>query len=92
MITEKTLDANLRDRVKAVGGWSIKLLTSHVTGLPDRMLLFQGGRIAFAEIKSPGDKPRAIQKAVHRKLIRLGFDVYVVDSKAGINSIMLKYG
>lgn len=59
--------------------------------MPDRLLLFPGGRVAFAEVKTPGEKPEPIQKAVIRKLIKLGFRVYVVDSLEIINQIIREY-
>ena len=90
--TEKSLDRLLRDKVKSLGGWSLKLETSFISGIPDRLLLFPGGRVAFAEIKTPGEKPRAIQKAIIKKLIKMGFDVYIVDSPEVINQIIKEYG
>ena len=47
------------------------------------------GRVAFVEVKAPGEKPRPLQ--VHRmeQLRRLGFKVYVLDSVDQI-SVLLK--
>ena len=46
------------------------------------------GHMAFVEVKSPGEKPRALQLLRHRLLKRLGFKVYVLDSKADIRKII----
>ena len=91
MVTEKSLDRRLYNEVKKLGGWSIKLHITFIKGMPDRLLLFPGGRLCFAEIKTPGEKPKATQKAVQKKLIKLGFDVYVVDSLEIINQIISEY-
>lgn len=91
MTTEKSLDKKLREEVRKAGGWSIKLHTTFIKGMPDRLLLFKGGRVAFAEIKTKGQKPKPIQTAVHRRLKKLGFDVYVVDDNSVINRIIKEY-
>jgi hypothetical protein len=90
-VTEKSLDKRLREQVKKLGGWSVKLQFTFVKGMPDRLLLFPGGRVAFAEVKTPGEKPSAAQRVIIKKLIKLGFDVYVVDSPEVINQIIREY-
>jgi len=89
--SEKNLDRLLRGKVKGLGGWSLKLDTTFISGIPDRLLLFPGGRICFAEVKTSGEKARKLQKAVHRKLKKLGFDVYIVDNKEVVNQIINIY-
>ena len=88
---EKDLDRKLRVRVRALKGWSIKLMTDLVRGLPDRLVLLPGGYIIFAEIKTKGKSPTPIQKNIHRKLTKMGFKVYVVDSLQIINQIFADY-
>lgn len=78
--SEKKLERKLYKEVKKRGGWSIKMLSMHITGLPDRLCLFPGGRALFCEIKTTGKKPTKIQQMVHKKLRRLGFQVFVIDS------------
>lgn len=89
--TEKLIERKLVDRVKEMGGWPIKLLPFTVSGLPDRLCLFSGGRILFAELKGPGLKPTPLQLAVHAKLKRLGFRVEVIDSIKLLNTILKDY-
>lgn len=85
MDNEKTLDRKLGKLIKFNGGICIKLATLHLTGLPDRLCLLPGGVVFFAEIKTPGEKPRKIQTYWARKLEGLGFKVFIVD-----NSVTLK--
>ena len=92
MENEKALERQLVKRVKKAGGWSFKLGTGLVAGLPDRLCLFPGGRFAFVEVKGTGLEPTKLQKIVHRRLNALGFTVWVIDSTAGIDLLMGIYG
>lgn len=73
---ERTFSENL-NRTKKV--WVIKLLSTFIKGLPDRMVICQGGYVGFAEIKTTGKKPTKIQTYIHEKLRALGFTVFVID-------------
>ena len=79
MDSEKKLEAKLGREIKALGGWSIKLLSTFIKGLPDRMCLLPTGIIFFVELKSTGKKPSPAQTVIHKKLQELGFNVYVID-------------
>ena len=57
-----------------------------------RMVLMLGGRIAFVEVKAPGEKPRPLQLSRHRLLRRLGFRVYVLDGAEQIETILREIG
>lgn len=86
--SEKYLEVLLIKEVKRAGGWAIKLLPGLITGLPDRLVLLPGGKIAFAEIKTTGKKPTKIQKVVHKQIRDLGFYVWVLDSTERINEFI----
>lgn len=86
--SEKLLEAKLRQKMKDRGGWCLKLLSKHISGLPDRLCLFPGGRAAFAEIKTTGRKPRQIQEEVHQKLRSMGFRVEVIDSMEKLENFL----
>ena len=80
IISEKDLERTFSEklnRTKKV--WVIKLLSTFIKGLPDRMILCQGGYVGFAEIKTTGEKPTKIQTYIHEKLRALGFMVFVID-------------
>lgn len=80
IISEKDLERTFSEklnRTKKV--WVIKLLSTFIKGLPDRMILCQGGYVGFAEIKTTGKKPTKIQTYIHEKLRALGFTVFVID-------------
>ena len=80
VISEKDLERTFSDqlnRTKKV--WVIKLLSTFIKGLPDRMILCKGGYVGFAEIKTTGKKPTKIQLYIHDKLKDLGFEVFIID-------------
>ena len=85
--SEKVLERNLNKEVKAIGGWSIKILSNFITGLPDRLVLING-RAYFVEVKSEGKGPSAIQRVVHRKLEALGFAVSAIDTTEKLNNFI----
>ena len=87
MASEKTLERKLVKEIQRLGGWSIKVLSVHVSGLPDRICLLPGGFVFFAEIKTTGRKPTKIQLYVHKRIRDLGFQVEVVDSLADIKKL-----
>lgn len=89
--SEKLIERKLSREVKKAGGWSIKLLSTYISGLPDRICLFPGGQLVFVELKTTGQKIRKIQEAIHIKLKRLGFEVLVVDSSQQIKKLIEKY-
>lgn len=80
IISEKALEKTFSEhlnRTKKV--WVIKLLSTFIKGLPDRMVLCKGGYVGFAEIKTTGKKPTKIQLYIHDKLKDLGFEVFIID-------------
>ena len=89
--SEKLLEKKLGDKLKQMGGWSIKLLPTFITGIPDRLCLVPPGRVFFAELKTTKEKPKPIQLAQHRKLRRMGFRVEVIDTTEQIEHILKEY-
>lgn len=85
--SEKVLERKLSKKIEQLGGWSIKLLSTHVTGLPDRLCLLPGGKVLFVEVKTTGKKPRKIQIKIHEKLRGLGFEVLVIDNSEQIKRL-----
>lgn len=85
---EKTIEKKLREAVKKAGGIALKFVSPSYAGMPDRLILFPDGKVAFAELKAPGNKPRALQETRHRLLRSLGFRVYVIDSVEQIGGMI----
>lgn len=85
---EKTIEKKLREAVKKAGGIALKFVSPSYAGMPDRLLLFPDGKVAFVELKAPKKKPRALQEARHKLLHSLGFRVYVIDSVEQIGGMI----
>ena len=87
-MNEKEVEQRLVAAVKAAGGWCPKFVSPGTNGMPDRVILIPGGRIAFVEVKAPGRKPRKLQIRRHIRLRTLGFRVYVLDDPDEIPEIL----
>lgn len=85
---ERDIETYLRDQVRLGGGRAFKWVSPGNNGVPDRIVLLPGGRIAFVELKAPGKKPTALQLAQHRFITRLEFPVDVIDSKDGVDQLL----
>lgn len=85
---EKTIEHKLTIAAKNMGGIALKFVSPGFDGMPDRIVLLQGGKIGFVEVKAPGEKPRPLQLVRHGLLRRLGFKVYVLDDERQIGGIL----
>ena len=54
--------------------------------------MMPGGKIAFVEVKAPGEKMRALQIRRKQQLERVGFSVYCLDSLEQIRPILDEVG
>ncbi len=86
---ESALESYFRDEIVERGGWSIKLVS--VAGIPDRLVMMPGGEVIFVELKTDNGRLSNIQKAVHRKLSRLGCHVETLWGKSGVDSWLINY-
>lgn len=88
MMREREIEQKLIDAVKTQGGVCWKFVSPGTAGVPDRIILMPMGRIAFVEVKAPGERPRKLQLARHRLLRRLGFKTFVLDNPEQIGGIL----
>lgn len=89
---ESMIEKKLAQAVKACGGICPKWISPGLDGVPDRMILLPGGRMAFVEVKAPGKNPRPLQIVRHKNLRRLGYKVYVIDDVEQIASMLDEIG
>lgn len=85
---EKTVESKFTSAVKAKGGLAVKFTSPGFNGMPDRLVMFPGGRIAFVEVKAPGETPRPLQRSRLELLRRLGFKAFVLDNTSDIPKII----
>ncbi|WP_304683907.1 VRR-NUC domain-containing protein [Ileibacterium valens] len=76
---EKQIEQKLVKSIKQAGGLALKFVSPGNAGVPDRLLLMPNGTAAFAELKAPGMKPRALQQIQINRIRKLGFKVFVID-------------
>lgn len=78
---EKSIENVLRQAVEDEGGLCLKWVCPGHKGVPDRMLLFPGGIIAFVELKRPGATVKAggLQEWWREKIQSLGFPCYEIS-------------
>ena len=86
--SEKRVEKIFTDAVKKMGGMAVKFTSPGLDGVPDRIVLLPGRKIAFVELKAPGKKPRPLQEKRMRQLECLGFPVYVVDRVEQIGGVL----
>ena len=91
-MNEKIIERKLIKAAKNMGGICPKFISPGYDGVPDRIVLFPGGRIAFVEVKAPGKTLRPLQVRRKRQLESLGFKVYVLDAAEQIDEILKAIG
>lgn len=85
---EKAIEAKLVRAVKSMGGLAPKFTSPGLDGVPDRLVLLPGGKIAFIELKAPGKALRPLQVRRKSQLESLGFSVYCIDRPEEIGGIL----
>ena len=85
---ENEIERRLSVSGKEMGGMAVKFVSPGLDGVPDRIVLLPGRKIAFVELKAPGKKPRPLQEKRKRQLEGLGFPVYVIDKAEQIGGVL----
>lgn len=87
---EKNIENILRQAVEAEGGMCLKWVCPGHKGVPDRMILFPGGIIAFVELKRPGAKVKAggLQEWWRQRLVELGFPCYEISTAKQVKQLV----
>lgn len=86
--SEKTIERYLITQVSMIGGLAMKFSSFISIGYPDRMILLDGAKVCWAEIKTTGKKPTTLQRIRHESLKAFGFKVYVVDSIESVDEMI----
>ena len=88
MECEKAIEKKLRTATKGMGGIALKFISPGWAGVPDRLILLPGKRLAFVEVKAPGETMRPLQVKRKRQLETLGFSVYCIDHPEQIQQVL----
>ena len=88
---EKEIERKLKVLVEGkLRGKCLKWVCPGWRGVPDRILLFPGGRVYFVELKRPkGGKVDPLQTWWKRRLEKLGFKVWHVYSADELTQLEL---
>jgi hypothetical protein len=85
---ETHIERSLTKKVRLMGGLALKFISPGFDGVPDRLVLLPGSKIAFIELKAPGKTLRPLQVKRKRQLEALGFSVYCIDGIEQIGGIL----
>lgn len=87
---ESALENYVVKKIRSAGGRAFKWVCPGMTGAPDRICVFPGGRIIFIELKRPGlkDGRSDRQKKVCRLLTGLGCDVRRIGEKEELLALL----
>lgn len=83
---EKQIERKLTEEVKKLNGMCLK--QTSLAGIPDRLVLMPGGKMAFVELKAPGEMPRKLQQVRIKQLRKMGFMCFVVDGLEMISDVL----
>jgi len=92
-MTEAELERKLVDKVKKLGGRAFKFISPGNSGVPDRLIVLPGNKIAFAELKSPENKSAKLsklQKCQIQFLRDLDCDVEVLRTESQVDAFIEK--
>lgn len=87
MTPEGRIESYFVKQCKAHGLLCYKFTAPSTAGVPDRIAI-GNGRTVFVELKAPGEKPRALQRAIHRQIQAHGGTIFVIDTKDGVDDFI----
>jgi hypothetical protein len=86
---ESVVENYLVKRVKVLGGEVRKCQWIGRRGAPDRLVMLPKKHF-FVELKAPGVEPEDYQLREHERMRQAGFEVLVIDTKAGVDAMVAR--
>lgn len=83
---ENQVEKYLIKKVSELGGKAWKFVSPGNAGVPDRLITYNS-KAFFVEVKRPGGKPRALQKATVAQIRATGMKVYCISTKAQVDEL-----
>lgn len=86
---EASIEDYLRTRINDMGGVCIKLSPVGLRGVPDRLIVLQGPRVIFVELKRPkGGVISALQRWWRARLMKLGCEHHFIKTRAEVDAMV----
>lgn len=89
---EKDLECKLRERIAKAGGRCLKFEAPGNAGVPDRIVVFPGGKIVFLELKTLQGTLRPLQKKWNQELRQLGCDARILKGECEVEAFLEEFG
>ncbi len=86
-IIESNVEDYFRKEVTKIGGLCYKFKSPQNSGVPDRIVIYNG-LVVFVELKKPGEKPRKLQQSIAKEMRAHGALVFTVDSHKAVNKFI----
>lgn len=87
---ENKIEEYLKDTIHNHGGLCLKFTSPGTTGVPDRVVLYDGNTY-FIELKATNGIVRKRQKYVHKQFKHCGIDVHIINSKGEVDAFVKQY-
>lgn len=88
--TEKEIEKRLTFNLKKEGCLVYKFISPNNAGVPDRIVIYPGGRVDFIELKTLSGRLSPLQARQIEKLKRIGANVDIVVGLAGADAYLEK--
>lgn len=85
---ESQIERYFCKKTKERGGLAVKLSPAGTAGMPDRLVLLPGRRLAFVEFKAPGKKLRPLQVKRAETLQKFGFKSVCIDARWKVDAFL----
>lgn len=88
-MSERALEQYLVKQAKSHSALSYKWVSPAQRGVPDRIVIGEGGRVTFVELKNPNGNGRLspLQQHTIDALLAFGCDVRVIASKKEVDAL-----
>lgn len=76
---EREIEKHLKTEVEKHGGLCLKWASPGVRGVPDRVIIKEGGEVFFVELKKEGGVLSPLQKKIIKEMRDRGARVFVLE-------------